>query len=263
MSTEGMMLFKKNFSPAYVISNEDQRWATTVVPNVRKVLTVTGSGDQAIFYTLAGATIVDTFDMTYNARAIQDIKFAAIKKCSIQEYFKLLTDLFYAHNISTIPDMKKIMPMLPRETCEIIGHPWNTDMFQAGMDATYYPENILTHAEYMKLRKKLKNPFNFVQCDLYDLSAKISDTYDLINISNIFDYCYDAVTQANILRGLTDHLNIGGHIAYLPQRQQFDYSVVRLTSPNGAKLEYKTTKSNNASTPNRIDTKIILFQRTR
>ena len=63
-----------NNVPAYTISNENQRWATQVVPNVKKVLTVAGSGDQALFYKLSGATIIDTFDITCNARAIQDIK---------------------------------------------------------------------------------------------------------------------------------------------------------------------------------------------
>lgn len=257
------MLLEKNFLPAYVISNEDQRWATNVIPNVRKVLTVTGSGDQALFHTLAGATAVDTFDITVNARAIQDIKFAAIKNIPLGEYIQLLHDLRLRLDFLDTPTMQKLLPLLPGTTREIINQGRHDYMFCSGLGITEYYENVPKIPEYIKLRKILTKPFNFILCDLYDLSAKISDTYDFINLSNIFDYCYDAETQAKILRELTDHLNIGGHIAYLPQRQQFDYSNVRLTSSNGAKLKYQTTKINNTAKLNRIDTKMILFQRTR
>ena len=257
------MLLEKNFLPAYVISNEDQRWATKVVPNVRKVLTVTGSGDQALFHTLAGATMVDTFDITINARAIQDIKFAAIKNVSLGEYTQLLNDLRLRLDFANTPPMRKLLPLLPNDTREIINQGQHDYMFCSGLGIAEYYENVPKIPEYLKLRKILTKPFNFILCDLYDLSAKISDTYDFVNLSNIFDYCYDAETQAKILRELTDHLNIGGHIAYLPQRQQFDYSSVQLTSPLGAKLKYKTTKTNKTVKPNSIETKMILFQRTR
>ena len=83
------MLDVKQLS-AYIISNENQRWATRVVPNIKRVLTVTGSGDQALFYKLAGAKIVDTFDITPNAGVIQDIKYNAVKHLDRDEYTRLL-----------------------------------------------------------------------------------------------------------------------------------------------------------------------------
>ena len=259
------MLLEKNFLPAYVISNEDQRWATNVIPNIKKVLTVTGSGDQALFYTLAGATVVDTFDITVNARAIQDIKFAAIKNIPLGEYIQLLNDLRLRFDFLNTPTMQKLLPLLPKDTRKIINQGKHDYMFCSGLGTTEYYENIPKIPEYIKLRNTLTKPFNFILCDLFDLSAKISGKYDFINLSNIFDYCYDAETQAKILSGLTDHLNIGGHIAYLPQMQRFAYDKVRIISPNKAVLKYETTKENKTAkiTQRPIDTKMILFQRTR
>ena len=205
------MSLEKNFLPAYVISNEDQRWATSVVPNVKKVLTVTGSGDQALFYTIAGATTVDTFDITHYARAIQDIKFAAIKNIPLDEYVQLLNDLRLRFDFIKTPIMQKLLPLLPSDTREIINQGQQNYMFCSGLGITEYYENVPKIPEYIKLRNTLKKPFNFILCDLGDLSTKISGTYDFINLSNIFDYCYDAETQAQILRDLTEHLNIGGH----------------------------------------------------
>ena len=235
------------FAPAYTISNENQRWATSAVPNISRVLTVAGSGDQALFYHLNGAKQIDTFDKTQNARVIQDIKFTAIQHVSYHEYSNLLIDLFHVKDIKCIPTMKKLMPLLPRETIRIINTPGNYYLFGAGLDARYYPENIPTPAEYDYLKHTLKKPFNFICTDLYDLSTKITGKYDLINISNIFDYCYNAQQQGDILRKLSRHLVPGGHIVYLPQAEKFSYNKIHIPLQNSElnylqKLQQKQTK---------------------
>ena len=243
------------FAPAYTISNEDQRWATRAVPGVKKVLTVAGSGDQALFYHLNGAGLVHTFDITYNARVIQDIKVAAIQKMNPREYVSLLMDLYFFTPATSLPSVKKLLPLLPGETTKIINTAGNNCIFGAGLDASQYPKNIPTAAEFAHLKNTLKKPFKFTQGDLYNLSAKISDKYDLINISNIFDYCYDGKAQAEILHNLGNNLNIGGYIAYLPQVQRFSYDRLNLTTPQNT-VQYAQTLRNK-------DSKMILFQRTR
>ena len=244
-----------DFAPAYTISNEDQHWATRAVPGVSRVLTVAGSGDQALFYKLAGATRIDTFDRTKNARVVQDIKFAAIKTVDYLEYSNLLIDLYYSADILKIPAMRKIMPLLSNKTVDIINNPGNKYIFGAGMDARYYPENIPSPEEYKTLKKTLKRPFNFKSCDLYDLNTKITTKYDLINISNIFDYHYTPAVQGEILHNLGKHLNVGGYIAYLPQFARFSYNKYITTAKNYT-LEYAKTITHEQS-------KMILFQRTR
>jgi len=244
------------YAPAYTISNENQRWTTKAVSGISSVLTVTGSGDQALFYHLSGAKRIDTFDITNNARVIQDIKFAAIKTLSYLEYSNLLIDLYYSADMAKIPAMKKVLPLLPQETINVIKTPGNTSIFGAGLDARQYPENIPSPEEYVKLQKTLKKPFNFVRCDLYDLSAKISGKYDLINISNIFDYCYDSKDQAQILYNLTHHLNVDGHIAYIPQASRYMYEKLSIETKDCA-LKYAKTLER------KLGEKIILFQRTR
>lgn len=256
MSNHTELDFFGEYAPAYTISNENQRWATGVLPNTSKVLTVAGSGDQALFYHINGATQIDTFDKTQNARVIQDIKYTAIKHLEYLEYSNLITDLYYSKDIMNIPNMQKIARFLPRETINIINTPGNTCIFGAGMDARYYPENIPSPDEYNFLKRTLKKPFNFVCADLYDLSAKITDKYDVINVSNIFDYCYDGKTKAQILYNLAKHLRVGGHIAYLPQNTNPHCDGYSITSKI-CKLEYTKTLEQNRSS------KIILFQRTR
>ena len=245
------------FGSAYTISNESQRWATSAVPNIHRVLTVAGSGDQAIFYKLAGAKIVDTFDITHNAGVVQNIKYAAIKKMDTPDDYKdFLVDLFYTTDVMSMPQMKNLKRHLTKYSRRTIDVNSGTQMFCTGLDANAYPENIPTDSEFEKLKTILNKPFRFIQSDLENVHAKIHGKYDLINLSNIFDYCYDGRTQAQILISMAKHLNVGGHIVYLPQMPRFKYTDVHIKTKSGIELNYQDTKSYR-------DTKMILFQRTR
>lgn len=243
--------------PAYVISNENQRWATSAIPNFKSVLTVTGSGDQALFYKLSGAEIVDTFDISPNAGVIQDIKYVTITHTqTVADYKKLLCQLYNTPNIMTIPQMHNIERFLTNASRKTIQHNNGCCQFHAGLDPICYSDNIPTHSEYNTLKNLLNAPFKFIQTDLETLSEKISGKYDLINLSNIFDYCYNAQTQSKILFDLAGHLNIGGHIIYLPQMPRFNYKNVQIKHEN-VELVYKDTIRKNR------DDVIIVFQRTR
>lgn len=240
-------------APAYTISNENQRWATSVVPNVKSVLTVAGSGDQALFYKLAGVENIDTFDVNINAGIIQDIKCAAIKDLSRDEYIDLLTRLYRAdsNRIITTPQICRLWDLFSPDTQQALLNNRSGMMFGAGHDIFAYPENIPTDDEYKKLGKLLDKKFNFIWSDLERLGIKLQRKYDLINISNIFDYIPDGKIQTKILNDLSEHISVGGHIAYLPQKTRFDY-----TKFQSEKLSYAKT------IPDNRYTKMILFQRT-
>ena len=239
-------------APAYTISNENQRWATSVVPNVKSVLTVAGSGDQALFYKLSGVENIDTFDVNINAGIIQDIKCAAIKDLSRDEYIDLLTRLYRAdsNRIITTPQICRLWDVFGPDTQQALLNNRSGMMFGAGHDIFAYPENIPTDDEYKKLGKLLDKKFNFIWSDLERLGIKLQRKYDLINISNIFDYIPDGKIQTKILNDLSEHISVGGHIAYLPQKTRFDY-----TKFQSEKLSYAKT------IPDNRYTKMILFQR--
>lgn len=250
------MLDVKQLS-AYIISNENQRWATRVVPNIKRVLTVTGSGDQALFYKLAGAKIVDTFDITPNAGVIQDIKYNAVKHLDRDEYTRLLVNLYGTADIMSIPQMKRLARFLTKPSRKAIKNNKSTEIFTAGLTVSDYPENIPSDREYLKLRKLLSKRFSFIRSDISDVDMKLRAKYDLINISNIFDTIPDASYQAAVLANLSDHLKVGGRIVYLPQAAQFIYKKIPpINSFNGAKLVYEYTKKHKG-------TELISFQRVR
>lgn len=193
-----------NLKPAYIVSNEDLRTSVAQTPNAKRILTIAGSGDQALFYTLGGAEHIDTFDITINAHAIQDIKTTAIQNLSYPEYIKLLHDLAEHGKFSVITNNPKLFNALPAATQEIIQMP---DNILHLLEHTWPDEtNIPTPSEYAKLQAKIKKPFNFILSDALDVSKKLTGKYDVINLSNIFDVIDPARTRDIIIPTLLPFL---------------------------------------------------------
>ena len=82
------------YSHAYVTSNENLPMIMSEMrPCNKTVLTVAGSGDQPMFFMLYGASLVDTFDLSYCAKVMMDIKTAAIQSGNRAEYVDFLTKM--------------------------------------------------------------------------------------------------------------------------------------------------------------------------
>ena len=99
------------FSPAYTVTNEDLRAETALTAeNARRILTVAASGDQALFYLLSGAEHIETFDITYAAKVIQEIKFAAIRQqMSYSDYIHILENIQHVNKIIDIEPVKYLL----------------------------------------------------------------------------------------------------------------------------------------------------------
>ena len=258
--------FSAEFKPAYTVSNEDLRWVTSLTPNAKRVLTVAGSGDQALFYHLAGATTVHTFDHTRNAGIIQDIKTAAIGHMKRDEYFNALDKLHTCRKPTDIPEMATIMPRLPSATTQYITNPnsvWFRP-FSMGCSPADYMEYQPTDAEYARLSATIKSPFKFILADLADLHKHIDGEYDVINLSNIFDdnYGISPMNQLEIMGRLTPYLRVGGHFVVHAQLNSKDYSKVEFTRrDNGMSVKFAGKIRKN---PNKFNTDtVLMFQRTR
>lgn len=246
----------KEFLSAYTITNENWRWARAQTAGAQDVLTVAGSGDQALTYKLTGAKNVDTYDITKCAHMIQDIKTTALQMMPRDQYTQLMRELHYAHKPIGLVSLSHVMKNMPAATvAEMHANADKVD-FGAGCPIDSYPKNQFTDAEYTKLKTLVTKPFNFINSDIANLHTKLTTEYDLIDISNIFDYGMDGTTQANILGSLIKHLRIGGRIVYLPQMARYKYDGVR-THTHGMTLEHEKTLEPAHGVG------MVIFQRTR
>ena len=243
--------------PAYAISNENQRWITSRFQNAKRILTVTGSGDQAMFYSINGAAHVDTYDIALFARVIQDIKTTALKILNHNEYCELIESLNNTYgDYKTAKHIARLLPHLPGDSIKILNKYGQYANFNRG---AMYPEHLPTRDEYARMQTTITQPFNFIHTPLNKLHEKISGQYDIINVSNIFD-TVPGPEQLQIMSNLLPHLSVGGRLLYIAQMSKYNYSTIQYEDPQtGIKFGYEDTFTH----PNQPDIKIISLQRSR
>ena len=195
------------FSPAYAVTNEDIRevfWTLNPRPGAR-VLTVAGSGDQALHYKLAGASHVDTFDITFNAKMMMDIKTAAIQKLNRTDYVNLINSVSRSRDISDIPQYKQIMDAMPTDSHMFICQMQGARLVRGGL----YCETLYND-EFTRLKQLIDKPFNFIWTDVEKLSTHLTQEYDQIYLSNIIQYHAKADYVIPLVMDLARFLKSGG-----------------------------------------------------
>ena len=208
------------YSPAYVITNEDLRESMSLMPKqTNRALIVAASGDHPLFASLYGAKHVDTFDISYNAKCIMDIKVAALGVMRCDSYKYLLNDLYWNTDIKQVPKIKKISKKLPDAEFEYLCNMKGQLLFNHGLEPlSFHEEKFPTKQEYKKLRKLVKNPYHFIMTDIEKLSNHLTETYDFIHLSNVLDYV-SMYKYTNVITSLLEHVNVGGRILMLEENR--------------------------------------------
>ncbi len=203
--------------PAFLFTNEHLNQTLALFNNAgRDVLTVAASGDQPLFYAAHGARHIDTFDMTFCAKVIMDIKTAALGNFKYDEYVQFLGDMaksqYLSHDIMDVAKIGVVMANMPSDAAEFVRTMSRCNIFSAGV---YSGIDVLAHSPhsdmYVKMQRKIHAPFNFIWSDIADVQKYLTTRYDIINTSNIFEWL-DVNTVPTILKNLFPFLNKGGYI---------------------------------------------------
>ncbi len=208
---------RDRYRPAYLTTNEclDDFISATDVRG-GDVLTVAASGDQPLLYAASGAGRVDTFDLTYSAKVIMDLKVAALGHMDRMQYLKLINDLRKSQDQNTpimdVEGMAQIVQTMPPDSAEFLRRMSKSDVFSAGIRVagagrSYRP----SLRQYNKMKRVIKAPFNFIWTDISHLSRRVTEKYDIVNISNILEWLSDA-RGVSTLQRLFPLLRAGGYI---------------------------------------------------
>lgn len=199
------------YSPAYVSTNEDWRFAMQELqPNGKTVLTVMGGGDQAIAFAMSGAKSIDTFDTSYFAKVMMDIKSAAIQTMGKKQYSQFITDLHKATSIKDVDGYDVIKPVCNRQSMTVAKQMTGYKIFSNGTGVR--EEYMPTDEEFNAAKKIINMPMNFIWSDLRTLDTHLKKKYDIIYLSNIFEYFNNSADITNVLNNLGAHLNPNGQI---------------------------------------------------
>lgn len=198
------------FSPAYLVSNEDLRSAMDLLqPRGADVLTVAASGDQPIFYKLYGANCIDTFDVSYAAKVMMDVKTAAIQKFDNKQYRQMLNNINVARGIADVPEYEMIKAMCPSDSQEFIR---NMHGMQYYLRGGLWADSAPFAAEYDVIKKSVKQNFNFIWSDLDSLAGRLNRKYDQMYLSNVLQYGCSVPRVLKIATDLSECLNPHGQI---------------------------------------------------
>lgn len=199
------------YMPAYVVTNENLAHTTGLTKNVPhdNVLTIAGSGDQALFYKLSGAKNIDTFDISAFAKTISDIKVAALQsKMPYEQYNKMLNDLHRAPHHTQVNGMDMVLPNLSPDSIQTLKSMDGYKIFSNGLGTELHPS--LTPTSYEQLQSQVQTPFPFIWSDAVNVHTKLDKQYDVINLSNIFEWAPKKIEPT--LLNLRQHVRPGGFI---------------------------------------------------
>lgn len=182
-----------------------------------RVLTVAASGDQPLMYAAAGASEVDTFDITVFACMIMDFKTSAIKFMNYPEYMQTVQNLYHLDKLELTQPIIQSINDMPQRTRTLM---YNAKIYRPDALAQHsaktpaFPTNL---HRYTQMQTAVTAPFNFIWADLENISHYIHGKYDIINISNIFDHymrCKESPVGAicDTIINLWANLHIGGYI---------------------------------------------------
>lgn len=180
------------YYPCLTTTNEYQQILQTkkFVTHDSNVLTVTGSGEQPLFFKLFGAKHVLTFDISYHSYLMTQLKITALKTFrNTKDYYKFLYDM---HNTEDTEFLESKIINSVIQNLNKTEKDYFYKMVQK-IRLFYTRDNCdlytISNKDYKKLRENQKEPFDFIWTDIIDLDKKVNNnTFDIVYYSNICNF---------------------------------------------------------------------------
>lgn len=183
--------------PVYLFTNENVYGTLKTAGDLanKKILTVGASGDHVFESYLLGAGDVHTFDINSNQKNVIELKNHMIRNLPYANFmdFFFSTDNFFNQNI-----LKPIRHKLSNNLQNFLKKCSDNDIcknfkYRAAFTSEYeikMLQYISNESNYNTVRDRLPKQIPFLHCSLSQLANTTTQKYDLILLSNIFDYLY-------------------------------------------------------------------------
>lgn len=216
-----------NSSFMYKFTNEDIYMYKDHLKNKNKGLVVTASADQILNSILVGAKIIDSFDISRFPKYLYELKKAAVVSLSRDEYLDFFInnnckndfndDVYFGINNHLEESSKKFWDSLFNffDGYEIYYSPlFSRETIKKDIIISRNP--YLEEDNYKKLQDNIKNvSIKHYVSDIKTIVKEVKDSYDLINLSSIFYYCFDSIDCYKELLSSAPLTTNGEAITYL------------------------------------------------
>ena len=158
----------------------------------KSVLTVLGSGDQALDFYWAGAREVVGFDITRLASYVCELKFAALRRFDREPYLRLLLEL---QEGLTAQGKRAFAELLPDLT-PTAGR-WLAGVLENGGEFKVRSRSrallcainpyLQSDADYLRTRERAR-PGLCVTADLFQVAERFNRRFDVVYLANVLDF---------------------------------------------------------------------------
>lgn len=186
--------------PVYLFSNEHvAKFANSF--SDRSILSVCSSGDHAFSAYLAGAKFVDVFDINLMQKSVMELKKTMIQNVSYEDFLDFFFDYKNFFNPQIIKPIKNKLSKSATEFLSLY-EKYGSFLFTCDYPKVHecnkdFITYLKTPSDYYALRDKLPENISFLHTDLEFLPNICQRKYDLVYLSNIFDYVYHNETIRN------------------------------------------------------------------
>ena len=187
-------------APVFLFANENiSGYLGQIKPiDGKRVLTVAAGGDHAFEALLAGAKGVDMFDINYLQKHVVELKSKIIKHLSYTDFMRFFFDKknFFNHEIirpiwkTFSGGLRTFLLMYYRSQDNRLFRYSSAQHNDYDISQISY---IASESEYKKLGQIMPDNLRFVQGDITEITTLFQEKYDLVMLSNIFEYMYPDV----------------------------------------------------------------------
>ena len=205
------------FSGTLVLTNElpQIKELKKYISSDTKILTVSGSGEQPLFFKMYGAKNVITFDISFTSYLVTSLKMSAIQIFTTNtEYNMFLDDLYTIKTLDDLSQKKYLSKAVQNLNEENKFYMEKTILYQDRRGLLYRNSSCnfysLNQKEFDLLRKSLKTNIPFIWTDIKRLYKGIyKEKFDIIYYSNILSF-KESSSFNKILENAKQHLTSTG-----------------------------------------------------
>ena len=222
------LLFEENtsyyyaYSGSLVVTNEMFHIATLKrhLSKDTKVLTVSGSGEQPLFFKIYGAKDIVTFDISFTSYLLTSLKISAAQIFTTStEYNIFLNDLYTiktSNDLFDKPYLSQAIQNMSKENqsyiSKIVRYQLISRLLYLNDSCNFYS---LNQEQFDKLKKSIETDIPFIWTNITRLYKGINkEKFDIIYYSNILSF-KDEITLRPILEKTKQHLTQNGKLFLL------------------------------------------------
>lgn len=258
-------------SPMYIYATEMvSKYYRELALKNKRVLSITGSGDQIINAYFFGAKEVVGFDINKYASFILELKISAILNLTYSEFIKFFgKDMISGtFDVDLYNKFKKSLSVKTRRFFDGIYEEFNYNgkkLIKSG----YFRQRAMIKSSAADINIYLKNEKNYLKCrnimrnkkpqslelDINDLlsSKKLKGKFDIINLSNVLNYLTGNTEKELVLKVLADttknvskRIKKGGIFFYYSYSPGFyDYSGKQIPPASRINMINRVKETNN------------------